>query len=197
MNSMPQESIFDDFDDSPKSSGSSASSSARADASAGANGDSSSAELELLKSEVAEAQERAFRIAAELDNFRKRSRREMEEGLKFAQLPLARDLLSIVDNLQRALEAASEAEQAGGLIQGVRMVANQLLQVLRSHQCEAIPALGQPFDPNLHQALQMEASTEYPANTVSRELSSGYRIHDRVIRPAQVFVSTGPGPEAE
>lgn len=196
MNATPQDSIFDGFDEPKKSD------SAQGAQVEGTHGESGSvevesAEIELLKSEVAEANAKAFRIAAELDNFRKRSRRELDEMLKFSQLPLARDLLSVVDNLQRALEAASEAERSGGLIQGVRMVATQLEQVLKAHHCEAIPALGQPFDPNLHQALQMEPSTEFAANTVSRELSSGYRIHDRVIRPAQVFVSTGPGPDAQ
>jgi len=141
---------------------------------------------------LAEAQERAFRIAAELDNYRKRARREMEEALRYAQLPVLRDLLSVVDNLQRAIQAATTAEQSGGLVDGVRMVVSQLDQLLRNHHCEVIPAAGTPFDPNCHEALQMEASDEYPANVVSRELQAGYKLHDRVIRPVQVFVSTGP-----
>ena len=191
MNTTGDEAIFDGMDE-PRDSNATTDSEATGDSSG-----SDSAETELLKSELTDAQERAIRIAAELDNFRKRSRRELEDALKYAQLPLIRELLGVVDNLQRALGAATDADQAGGLIEGVRMVAGQLQGVLKNYHCEAIPALGEPFDPTVHEALQMEPSDEHAANTVSRELSTGYRVHDRVVRPAQVFVSTGPATAAE
>lgn len=148
--------------------------------------------VKTLQAELAEAQDRAVRIAAELDNFRKRTRREMEEALRYAQLPVLRDLLPVVDNLKRALEAADLEGAQNSLVVGVRMVASQLEQVLKGNHCEPIPAVGEPFDPNHHEALRMEPSDEHAANVVSRELQTGYRMHDRVIRPAQVFVSTGP-----
>lgn len=158
---------------------------------AGGN-ESDSSVIETLRAEVAEAQERAFRIAAELDNFRKRMRREAEEAARYAELPVLRDLLAVQDNLQRAIDAAGAAEVNGGVVEGVRMVAQQLDQLLRNHHCEPIPAVGETFDPNFHEALRTEPSDEHAANVVSRELRVGYRLHDRVIRPAQVFVSTGP-----
>jgi len=75
------------------------------------------------------------------------------------------------------------------------MVATQITKVLEDHGCKRIDAVGQPFDPNLHQALQMQASDEHPANTVMQDLRSGFQLHDRLIRPTQVFVSTGPAKE--
>ena len=194
MNQSPNESNFEGFEARSEANADSASGASNHDAFEPMQQAAGSAEIELLQAEVAEAQERAFRIAAELDNFRKRARRELEDALRYAQLPLAKDLLGVVDNLQRAMQAASEAEQNGSLVEGVRMVVSQLQQVLKTHHCEPIASLGQPFDPNCHEALQMEQSSEYGANIVSRELSTGYRLHDRVLRPAQVFVSTGPGP---
>lgn len=139
-----------------------------------------------------EANEKVLRIQAELDNFRKRARRELDDSLKYAQLPLARDLLMVLDNLNLALNAAADNEAASSLAEGVKMVADQLINALNNHQVYAIESVGHPFDPNQHEAIQMESSEEYDANTVSREVRSGYRLHDRVIRPAQVFVSTGP-----
>jgi len=148
--------------------------------------------VKTLQAELAEAQDRAVRMAAELDNFRKRTRREMEEALRYAQLPVLRDLLPVFDNLKRALEAADHEGAQSSLVVGVRMVAGQLEQVLKGHHCEPIASVGQPFDPNHHEALRMAPSDDHEPNVVSRELQAGYRLHDRVIRPAQVFVSTGP-----
>ena len=79
-----------------------------------------------------------------------------------------------------------------GLLEGVKMVAQQISTVLENKGCKKIEAVGQPFDPNLHQAVQMQPSDEYESNTVMQELRTGFQLHDRVIRPSQVFVSTGP-----
>ena len=148
-------------------------------------------EPEMTSDALIEANEKVLRIQAELDNYRKRARRELDDSLKYAQLPLARDLLMVLDNLNLALNAAADNEAASGLAEGVKMVADQLINSLNNHQIYAIESVGHPFDPNQHEAIQMESSEEYDANTVSREIRSGYRLHDRVIRPAQVFVSTG------
>lgn len=150
-------------------------------------------DIEAVSHALKDANDKVLRTQAELDNFRKRARRELEESLKYAQMPLARDLLMVLDNLNLALNAAADNESASGLAEGVKMVADQLVNALNSHQIYAIESVGQPFDPNQHEAIQMEASDEHEANTVSREIRSGYRLHDRVIRPAQVFVSTGAG----
>jgi molecular chaperone GrpE len=153
-----------------------------------------------LEAQLREASERALRTQAELENYRKRMQREIADERKYAVVPLVRDLLPVVDNLERAIEhtqarSASEGNAAGdvaSLLEGVKLVATQLETVLKQHHCERIPAVGEPFDPNLHQALAQEPSNEHPAGTVSRAYQSGYKLEGRVIRPAQVFVSTGP-----
>jgi molecular chaperone GrpE len=156
--------------------------------------DTSAGEIEKLKAEVREANDRALRSYAELENYRKRARREMEDERRYAILPLVRDVLNVVDNLQRATEAAEKTDSANNLLAGVKMVAVQLQTYLEQHHCKPIQAIGQPFDPNQHEAIAQEPSNEYPAGTVTRVTQSGYMLHDRVVRPAQVMVSTGPAP---
>jgi molecular chaperone GrpE len=149
----------------------------------------SPADIAKPQQELTEANEKALRIQAEFENYRKRARREMEEERRYALLPFAKDLLTVVDNLERALVAAQG--DGSGLLEGVKMVSAQLQNVLNQHQCVRIDTVGQPFDPNVHQAIAQEPSSEHPAGTVTREAQSGYKLFDRVIRPAQVFVSTG------
>ncbi|MCE9526441.1 MAG: nucleotide exchange factor GrpE [Planctomycetales bacterium] len=147
-----------------------------------------SSDVAKLQQDLTEANEKFLRGQAELENYRKRVRREMEEERRYALLPFAKDLLTVVDNLERAIASGQEGQ---GLLEGVKMVSTQLQNVLNQHQCVRIETVGQPFDPNVHQAIAQEASSEHPAGTVTREAQSGYKLFDRVIRPAQVFVSTG------
>ncbi|MFV1966704.1 MAG: nucleotide exchange factor GrpE [Pirellulaceae bacterium] len=147
-------------------------------------------ETARLEAEAREARESALRHQAELENFRKRMRRQMDEERRYAALPLITDLLAVVDNLDRAIQSSEQNESASGLLEGVTMVAAQLQGVLKKHGCEAIEAIGQPFDPHYHEALAPEPSDEHPPNVVTRVMQTGYRLHDRVVRPAQVFVST-------
>lgn len=149
-------------------------------------------ELEQTKAELAESKDRALRAVAELENFRKRARREAEEERRFADLPLLRELLPVVDNIGRAIEAAQKNADAGNLLEGFKMVLQQLEAVLTRHNCKRIEAQGKPFDPHLHQAILQQSSTDFPANTVMQVAQEGFQLHDRVIRPAQVIVSTGP-----
>ena len=149
-------------------------------------------EVDQLKAQVADAEKRVLMAHADLENYRKRTRRDMQDQMKYASLPLMNGLLESVDNLQRAIESYEQEPNADGLAEGVVMVAAQISKVLEDHGCKRIDAVGQPFDPNLHQALQMQASDEHPANTVMQDLRSGFQLHDRLIRPTQVFVSTGP-----
>jgi molecular chaperone GrpE len=159
-----------------------------------------------LEQQAREANDRALRSHAELENYRKRAQRELADERRYAIVPLVRDLLPVVDNLERAIEAANMqiqkvSEGKGGstatdlshLLDGIKMVATQLENVLKQHQAVRIDTVGTPFDPNFHQALAQEPSDEHPAGTITRSAQSGYKLHDRVIRPAQVFVSTGPG----
>ena len=145
-----------------------------------------------LQAQIAEKEDQLLRAAAELENFRKRTRKEKEEIHKYAASGLLTDLLAVVDDLERAVQAAEENENSSGLLDGVKMVLKQFNEVLGKHECRKIDALGKPFDPNLHEAIQMQPSDQFAANHVSLEARTGYQLHDRVLRTSQVFVSTGP-----
>ena len=134
----------------------------------------------------------AKRTQAEFENYQKRSQRDNAQALRYAQAPLAFDILGALDNLDRAVAAAQQAGETGPLVQGVAMVQAQLLDVFRRHGVVRLEAQGEPFDPNLHQAVMQQPSKEHPAGTVVQVLEHGYRIHDRVLRPARVIVSSAP-----
>jgi molecular chaperone GrpE len=150
-------------------------------------------EVLRLRAESADSKDRALRAQAEADNVRKRLRREMEEERKYALIPMLTDLLPVVDNVQRAIEAAEKHPEAVPFVEGFKMVAQQLSSVLERHNCKKIDALHQPFDPHLHQAIAQQPSAEYPPNTVILVAQDGYQVHDRVLRPSQVIVSTSAG----
>ncbi len=154
-------------------------------------------ELRPLRQQLAEANDRALRAQAELENFRKRSRRELNDELRYADLPLLRDLLPVLDNVDRAIQAAATTRDADALLEGVQMVAKNLEDVLHRRQCIPIEALHEPFDPNRHEAIAMRADPDHPANTVVEVVQPGFQLHDRVVRPAQVIVSTGKPGRAE
>lgn len=126
---------------------------------------------------------------ADFDNYRRRVQKEADQERRFAALPLARDLLPILDNLHRALEAARNGGDVNQLVQGVQMVSKQFDDVLAKHSVVAIAALDQPFDPNLHQAIQQVPAPGKPPLTVVSECERGYRMHERVVRPSTVIVS--------
>jgi len=151
--------------------------------------------IESLQIELADAEKRVLIAHADLENFRRRNRRDMQDHLKYAPLKIMHDVLESVDNLQRAVESYETDANGDGLVEGVKMVAQQINYALETHGCKKIEAIGQPFDPNQHQALQMQPSDEHDANVVMQDLRPGFMLHDRVIRPSQVFVSTGPAKE--
>lgn len=151
-----------------------------------------------LQEALRAAEAEVLRSHAELENYRKRARRDMEEERRYASLPLMRDLLPVMDNLQRALVHAAQAGESEALLSGVRMVARELASTLEKHHCYLVEAEGVPFDPNYHEAIGQQPSTEVAAGHVALVVTDGYRLHDRVIRPAQVLVSTGaPDPTTE
>jgi molecular chaperone GrpE len=145
-----------------------------------------------LASELAAANDRALRLHAEMQNLRNRTSREIADERKYAALPLLRDLLPVFDNIDRAIEAAEKAGEADKLLEGFRLVRQQLATALSSNDCVPIEADGQPFDPHVHQAILHQPSTDVPAGTVTMVTQPGYKLHDRVVRPAQVIVSSGP-----
>lgn len=149
-------------------------------------------ELEQLRAELATAQDRYLRCEAELDNYRKRARRELDDQRRYAGLPLLRDLLPVLDNLDRAIQAAEKSQESGALLAGVKLVFQQFESVLELHHCRRIEALHTPFDPNLHQAILQQPSEAHPENTVIMVTQAGFQLHDRVVRPSQVIVSSLP-----
>ena len=135
-----------------------------------------------------ETEKKVLRLQADMENLRRRTRRETEDAIRYAAIPLVTDLLETIDNLDRALSTAESSDADQGLLEGVKMVRQQMEAVLEKHGCTKIESVGAEFDPNLHEAIQMQPSDE-PANTVIQELRAGYRLHERVIRPSQVFIS--------
>ncbi|MEL7499598.1 MAG: nucleotide exchange factor GrpE [Planctomycetota bacterium] len=144
-----------------------------------------------LKQQLADAEKRVLMAHADMENYRKRARRDMQDQVRYASLPLMSELLESVDNLARALESYQQEANGDALAEGVKMVADQISRTLENHGCKKIEAVGEAFDPNLHQAMQTQPSDDYPANTVMMDLRSGFQLYERVIRPSQVFVSTG------
>lgn len=154
-------------------------------------------ELNRLRDDLAEATNRALRAQADLENYRKRAQREMDDERKFASLPLMRDLLPVLDNISRALEAGEKTHDLQSLLTGVRMVHKQLEDMLSRHGGVRIEALHKPFDPHMHEAISQHATGEHVPGTVVAIAQEGYRLHDRVIRPSQVVVSTAQTSDAE
>lgn len=148
-------------------------------------------EIDRLRATATEANKRVLLAQAEAENFRKRMRRDFEDQLKFAAVPMVIDLLQVRDNLIRALEAAESGSESVELSEGVAMVVKQLDDTLAKHQVCEIPAEGETFDPNFHEAISQMPSEKYPAGTIAVVAQSGFQMHDRVIRPSQVVVSTG------
>lgn len=132
--------------------------------------------------------DRFLRERAELENFRKRMQREKGDALRFACEPLIRDLLPVIDNLERAVECGEGNGKS--ILEGVRLVLSSLQEILNRHGVKRIEALGQPFDPTHHQALAQKESNEQEPNRVVEEHHTGYLLHDRLLRPSLVTVST-------
>jgi molecular chaperone GrpE len=146
--------------------------------------------LASAEKQVQESHDRFLRVAAELDNFRKRKEREISDLRKYANQSLLRELLGVVDNLERALVSARESGHPEALMEGVEMTLKELLKIFDQFGVKPIEALEQPFDPNHHEAVMQAPSDAFPANTVIKELQKGYLLRDRLLRPAMVVVST-------
>ena len=146
-----------------------------------------------VEEQLAAEQDRVLRLQAELQNTLTRKSRELTEERKYAGLALMKDILPVLDNIDRAIEAAegSESGDGSGLLEGFKLVRQQLVTVLTQHQCEAIEAVGEAFNPDFHEAILQQPSPDHEAGTVMMMTQTGYKLHDRVVRPAQVIVSSG------
>lgn len=150
-------------------------------------------EMEKLRSDLLKFQDLALRSQADLDNFRKRMMREKEESIRYANARLLEKLLPVMDSFELGLQAAAQSGQGTELQQGFLLVQKQLQEFLREQGVEAVDAMGQPFDPNLHEAVGQLASEEVAEGNVCQQLRKGYKLRDRLLRPATVMVSKGPG----
>lgn len=155
--------------------------------------------LAAAETALAEEKDRFVRLYAEFENYKKRSAREIQDYRKYANETLIRELLPIIDNLERAIHSSDAAAgDANCILQGVDMTLREILRVLEKFHVQPIQSVGEPFDPNYHEAVGKEPSAEYGEGKVLREYQRGYLLHDRLVRPAMVVVSAGgPAPEAD
>ena len=165
-------------------------------ASAGANAEGSSleAELEATKNRAADNWDKFVRLQAEFENFKKRIHKEQADSLKFAHLPVLREMAGILDNFERAIDHArtNPTPELEGMISGIDMVVQQMVSAFEKFGMTRIKALGETFDPTCHEAMSIKETDEVPENQVVEEFQSGYLLHDRVVRPAMVVVSKKP-----
>jgi molecular chaperone GrpE len=134
----------------------------------------------------------ALRTAADFDNFRKRAAREKEDAIRYANNSLLEDLLPVLDNFELGLDAARSAPDAAAILQGLDMVSRQFRDFLASAGVEEIATDGAEFDPNVMEAVGHEPDPKIPEGRVLRQARRGYKVRDRLLRPASVFVSKGP-----
>lgn len=147
---------------------------------------------ESAELEARQYYERLLRVSADFENYKKRSLKEIGDYRKYANDLLLTELLSVVDNLERAVQSSSaENSTAGCVIEGVEMTLKSLQKIFEKFSVKFIDAVGKPFDPNFHQAMMQEVSDEYPENIIIREFQKGYLLHDRLLRPSMVVVSKG------
>ena len=149
----------------------------------------SAAAPEGVAPSASDLQDRLLRLQAELENFRKRARREYDDAQRYREIDLLRDLLPVLDTVQRAIDAAEKTDDVESLRAGFRMTAQQIEKLLAAHGCATIPTDDQPFDPTVHDAIQQLAVPGKAAGTVVATVSRGFTLHDRVVRPAQVIVA--------
>lgn len=141
--------------------------------------------------ELKSLNDKYLRLAAEFDNYKRLAQRDQREQIRFGNEHLLKELLPVVDNLERAIKAAQSSTSSDGLVKGVDLTLKQLQSVLGKFGVQSIPTTGQPFDPSGHQAVASVPSTQVPDKHVVEEFQRGYRLHDRILRPAMVTVSSG------
>ena len=150
------------------------------------------AALEEAKNKLQETEDKLLRLAAEFDNTKKRLEREREISLKYAEENILKDLLPGIDNIERAMEQSRDSNSIESLLEGVELTRNGLLATLEKYGVKAIKSIGQPFDPNIHEAIAMEETDQVEPNFVLREYLKGYFFKERLLRPAKVIVSKQP-----
>jgi molecular chaperone GrpE len=151
--------------------------------------DESEQKIAELQAKLDETENKMLRAQADFDNFKRRSRLDQEAAQKYRAQSLVSEIIPALDNFERALQIEADNDQTKSLLQGMNMVYNQLVQALKNEGVEAINSVGEQFDPHLHQAVMQIEDENYESNSVVEELQKGYKLKDRVIRPAMVKVN--------
>lgn len=154
-------------------------------------------QLEAKELEAKENYDRFLRQAAEVENYKKRAAREKADAIRYANESLVKDLLPVLDNLERALDYAKGGENGKPLLEGIEMVLKTFLESLGKHGVNQISAVGETFDPNKHEAIAQVESQKHKPNTVIQEHQKGYYLLERLLRPAQVSVAKLPANKEE
>jgi molecular chaperone GrpE len=152
--------------------------------------------VEQLRRELDEKHDRYLRALADVENVKRRAQRERDEYVRYANESLIRDLLPVLDNFDRALDAARQGGEAASMIAGIELIQRELMKVLEKFGLERYSALGATFDPARHEAVSRVMSSTEPENTVVGETARGYLLHGRVLRPALVAVAVAPSGDA-
>jgi molecular chaperone GrpE len=148
------------------------------------------ARYKAKEAEAKETYERLLRVSADFENYKKRASREMEEFRKYANQSLLKEMLSVVDNLELAINSSNDGNNTDkNLIEGLNLTLNEILRVFEKFNVTPIEAQSKTFDPAYHEAVMREETDDYPENTVISEFQKGYLIHDRLLRPAMVVVA--------
>ncbi len=156
------------------------------------------AELEKAKKEAEENHDRYLRVSAEFENYKKRSAREMDDFRKYANELIIKELLPVIDNLERAIQSCDADQNTNrSIAEGVHMTHSEILKVLEKFKVQPIDALGKPFDPAFHQAVMQEETEENKGQTVLKEFQKGYLIHERLLRPTMAVVSKPKEPDKD
>lgn len=158
-------------------------------------------EVDVLRSELEQWKDKFLRAKAEQQNALRRAENQARESVRFANADLLRSLLDVVDDLDRTIEVADQdgsgnASSQGALVEGVRLIQGNIDKILADNGVTAIKAVGQPFDPSLHEAMMQQPSDEHEAGTVIQQVRTGYKFYDRVLRPAKVIVASAKPTDA-
>jgi len=154
--------------------------------------------LDATEKEHKETYDRLLRVTAEFENYKKRMSREMEDFRKYANQSLLKEMLSVVDHIELAVQAAGAPSAADtSMVEGLNLTLKEFLRILEKFKVKPIEAVGQPFNPQMHEAIMQEACDRLPENTVVREMQKGYTIHDRLLRPSLVVVAAPQGPQSD
>jgi molecular chaperone GrpE len=154
-------------------------------------------ELTLLRRDNEELRDKNLRLLAEMQNSQKRVQREKQESSRFAEADFARELLVVLDDLNRTQQSVANGADSAAIGDGMRITVEHFLKVLGQRGIRPIETVGRPFDPTYHEALLQQPSSDQPAGTVLQELARGYTMHERVLRAAKVIVSSGPASAQE